>query len=150
MSTAPSPPTHPERQYVWLVLAAVAAFALWQSLGFGLGTRASVGSGVFPVALAAIILVISMLGFLFPAPDETEPLATRPLLAAAGGVAAFILLIEWAGLVPSVVATMVTAYLGQTERGFPAFLLYAGLFAGAAWVLFAQVLNVPVALIGPR
>ncbi|WP_274629906.1 tripartite tricarboxylate transporter TctB family protein [Arvimicrobium flavum] len=136
------------RNPVWLILAFAGSVAFWLALDFGIGTAANIGSGIFPLAFAAIIVVISLRSYAVPVEEEAEPWALRPLVAVAGAVLLFILLVEQVGLFPTIVVSMLVAYAGQVERNYWAFLLFAAAFAAAVWLIFVYALSVPLQFIG--
>ena len=144
MASTENPTSKPHRNPIWLVLAALGTGAFWLALDFGFGSAANIGSAVFPLALSGIVVAISAWSFAFPRPEAAPPLAWRPLLTVSGSVILFILLIERAGMFPTVVLCMLLAYAAQTERGYPVFVAYAAIFAAGAWVLFSYLLGMPV------
>ncbi len=73
----------------------------------------------------------------------TLPPAVRPSLAVAGSIATFALLIEHAGLVPAVTATVIVASLGENERRIRRTLTLSVCLAAAAWLLFVGLLDQP-------
>lgn len=143
-----APPRPPRRNPAWLIIAAFGALALWQATGMRMGSARNVGAGVFPLALSGLIVALSLIAFALPPRDRPARLDLRPFLAVTGAVVAFIALVDTAGFVPAVVASMLAAYAGQSEGGYPGFIAYALVFAGACWVLFAWALGIPFRLIG--
>ena len=132
----------------WLILAAAGSASFWFALDFGLGTATSIGSGVFPLTLSGIIVLLSLYSLIFGGSEGSpEPLAWRPLVAVAGSVVLFIVLVERLGMFPTVLLSMLVAYSWQTEGGYGAFVLYAVMFASGAWLLFTYLLRVPVPFI---
>jgi hypothetical protein len=144
----PIPQRPPRRNPVWLIIAAFGALALWQATGMRTGSARNVGAGVFPLALSGIIVGLSLIAFVLPPRDRPARLDLRPFLAVTGSVVVFIALVDTAGFVPAVVLSMLTAYAGQSEGGYPGFLAYALVFAVACWALFAWALGIPFRLIG--
>lgn len=135
------------RNSIWLALAACGAVAFWLALDFGLGTARNIGSGIFPLALSALMIVISVVSFLFPRAETSEPFSLRPLLAVSGSVVLFIILVERTGMFPAILLSMLAAFLAQTKRDYRPFLIYAAVFAAGVWFIFAYALGVPVAFV---
>lgn len=137
----------------WAVLGLCGAAAFVIALGFGHGQGPRIGSAAFPLALSAGIVLVSLWGLgaaIAGAEDEPSTLQLRPLLAVSGAVVFFILAIDRAGILPATVGSMVIAYLGQTERRFAGFLLFAVLFALSVWIVFTVGLGLPVGAFGGR
>lgn len=141
------------RQVTWGALALIGAAAFLMALGFGWGDGPRIGSAPVPALLAAGLAAVAVWGVLTPAtgddggPSDTAP-EWRPFGAVAAGVVLFILTVDWLGLIPAVLACMAAAYLGQTERRYAGFLLYAVPFAVGVWALFSLGLGLPVPAFG--
>jgi hypothetical protein len=75
------------------------------------------------------------------------PLALRSCLAVAGSVLTFALLIERAGLLPAIVATVVVGSLGEAQRRIRRTLILSVCLAAAAWLLFVGFLDQPFSAI---
>ncbi len=147
----PEPSADPlkvRRHPIWLILALGGASTFWLATGYGHGSLVRIGSGILPMALSVAIIMLSLWSFAFPRDEDQAPFALRPFVAVVLAVIFFILLIERLGMVPTVVITMLTAYLGQVQRNFLPFLLYAVLFAFAAGLLFSVALTLPIPLFG--
>jgi hypothetical protein len=74
--------------------------------------------------------------------------AVRPWLAVVGGVLSFALLIETAGLIPSVIVTVLIASRGSGETPLRQALLFGVCLALGMSVLFVMVLGQALPLIG--
>lgn len=134
------------KDLAWPLLAAFAAVVFYVAWGYDLGTPAQIGAGAYPLALSAIIFLIAVYSSVFhrPGSEGAAPIAFRPLIAIAASVATFVLIIDHLGMIPSVVATMVIAYLGQAVGRYRSFIAYAAVFAVCAWGLFSYALNMPL------
>lgn len=77
----------------------------------------------------------------------TRPPALRSCLAIAGSVLTFALLIEHAGLLPAVIATVLVASLGDVQRRLRRTLILSVCLAAAVWLLFVGFLDQPFAAI---
>ncbi len=129
----------------WIFLAALGAatsFIAYTSLS--MGTAINVGSAVYPLILSGIILVLSLHGVIFGDRRDPHALNMRGFAGVVGSVVVFILAIEHIGMVPTVVASMLVAYAGQSQGGYRFFLVYAALFGLATWLLFTFALGLPV------
>jgi hypothetical protein len=72
----------------------------------------------------------------------------RAALAVIGSVVCFALLIETAGLIPAVLATVVVASRGSRDTPLREAVLFGICLAVAMSVLFVVLLNQPLAIIG--
>lgn len=124
------------------ILGATTSFIAFTSLS--MGTVINVGSAVYPLILSGIILVISLHGVIFGDSQDPHGLDIRGFAGVVGAVVVFIALIEHIGMVPTVVASMLVAYAGQSRGGYWFFIVYAALFALATWLLFTFALGLPV------
>ena len=77
----------------------------------------------------------------------TVPQGLRSCLAIAGSVLAFAWLIEPAGLLPAVMATVVVASLGDVERRTRRTLILSVCLAAAVWLVFVVLLDQPFSAI---
>jgi hypothetical protein len=142
------------RYLTWAVLGTcgIAAFAI--ALGFGHGSGPRIGSAAFPLAISGGIVLVSAWGLVAAiaggGEEEATALRPRPLLAITAAILFFILTIDRFGILPATVGSMIVAYLGQTERRYAGFLIYAVLFAGAVWLVFTVGLGLPVGAFGGR
>lgn len=138
------------RIVTWSALALLGGAAFFLALQFERGYGPQIGSAQVPLVMAGGLVLVAGLGLL-TSPDEAEaPIALRPFLAVTGGVLAFVLTVDWLGLIPAALLTMLASYLGQTERAYLGFGLFALLFALGVWLLFSVGLGMPVAAFGGR
>ncbi|WP_291297113.1 tripartite tricarboxylate transporter TctB family protein [Elioraea sp.] len=143
-----------------LLLAAlgIAALAIAQGQPFRLaGGRP--GPGFLPALLAGALMGLGVLHALLAAsirrPDQTpdRPQGGSELrvgLALSGAVAAFALLLPWAGFLPAAWATGSLALAAAPGLRPAAVLAGGGVLAGLAAGLFLAGLGLPTPLIGPR
>jgi hypothetical protein len=132
------------------MVAVCGAFVLL-ARDYGIGRLARIGPGFYPFTFGLIGMALGGLiiagAFLSPAGSEV-PLRWRPLLFVSCGVAAFGLLIEPAGLLPSVlVSTIVTALADREARPVGTAVLALVLTAGV-WLVFVKLLGLPIPLFG--
>ncbi len=130
-----------------LFLLLVATIALVATRKLSHGTAADMGPGYMP---RAISVVLAGFGLFFAGRGLLRPhvgIATvmlRPLLAIAAAVAAFALLAERAGLAVAALATILLAGLATKESRLWESLGFGIVLAGAAVLLFVQVLKLPI------
>jgi len=128
-------------------LAIVAGLAvIWVGTGYEVGTARRMGPGWFPVALGGLMAGLGLLLALVTLrrDDPCERGELRPLMAVGGGIAAFALLLERAGLVPAVLALVLVSGLGGGRLGLGAQLLLAGVLAGLSLLIFRLGLGLPL------
>jgi putative tricarboxylic transport membrane protein len=77
----------------------------------------------------------------------TLPPAVRACAAVAGSVVTFAWLVERAGLLPAVVATVLVASMGAAQRRFRRALTLAVCLAAGLWLLFVVFLEQPFSAI---
>jgi len=137
------------------VLAGAAMFAICAAFvivawGYGIGTPARMGPGFFPFVfgLAGAGLAVAVVIRAFFAPDSLrEDPHWRAAGFVIGGVVAFGLLIETAGLGPAVfVATVISAYADREARLKGTLILAIGL-AVATWLIFVYLLGLSIPFI---
>ncbi len=131
-----------------LLLAALGAYAAWESLKLPLGSFSDPGPGYFPLALAALLAAFGLLvGFFGGASASLGALRWREGRHAAAivGAGAFAALAIEALGYRVTVAVMLVFLLGVVERKpLPAVAaVAAGLSLGSYW-LFAGLLRVPL------
>ena len=130
--------------YAGALVALLGAGAIQQGAQYGIGGLSSMGSGFFPVALGAALVVSGCLMALFATPAAGE--AARPdwrgAAAIAGAVALFMALANTAGLAPAIFACVFTGAMGtRATPAKEALALAAGVTAFGV-LLFSFVLKV--------
>jgi hypothetical protein len=133
------------RRLSWIFLAILGvatSFIAYTSLS--MGTVTNVGSAVYPLILSGLIIVIALYVLIVGDKEEPHAVNMRGFTGVVASVVVFIAAIEHIGLIPTVVASMVVAYAGQTQDGYRFFLVYASLFAVATWLLFTLALGLPL------
>lgn len=136
-----------------LAVVAIGVIALVQASGYEAGSLRQIGPAVFPaclgllmILLGAIILVGDLRSLKAGRTDETlsAPVPWRGLVFVLGGIAAFAVLLEPAGLVPAIVAGVTLSSFADRELSLmAAFLLAAGL-ALACSLVFIHFLKLPL------
>lgn len=136
------------RYVTWLLLGLCGGAAFILALDFGYGSGPRIGSAVFPLVLSAGLVLVSFWGLIAGRDEVRAYFAPRPFVAVSASVLVFILTVDRIGIIPSTVFAMLVAYLGQAERGYLAFLVYALVFAAAIWALFSLGLGLPIPAFG--
>lgn len=134
-----------------LVLLAICGTFVFMSMGYGLGRPARIGAGFFPflfgIAGMAIAVMIILRAIRIPAdPDELLPIQARSLLFICGGLVAFVLLIERAGLGPAVFAATVISAMADREARVFGTLVLSGVLVVSIWLIFVYILGMPIRL----
>jgi hypothetical protein len=112
-----------------LLLIAVAAFALWTSRTYPVGSAANMGPGYFPRAMCWIIIalgVILIAGNLrrpLELPDFPEALKFRPVFFVTAAYVAFAFTLKPLGLLPATLVLIVIASFAVPKRSLSELLL---------------------------
>ena len=145
----------PERPYdpldilggaITISLGLVASFI---SMGYPMGSIASIGPGVFPLALGIILIVLGVaitIGGL-TRPGHAPSVNLRAIAGVLAGIVAFAVLVGSAGLVPAIIACVICSRL--SEPGFrPISILVLGLALSAlCWAIFVFALGLPISIL---
>lgn len=129
-----------------VMLAICAAFVI-VAWGYGIGTPARMGPGFFPFSFGLVGMGLA-LAIILRAFVVSDGLKEAPHWRSAcfviGGVIAFGLLIETAGLGPAVfVSTIISAYADREARLKGTLVLAVGL-AAATWLVFVYLLGLSI------
>jgi hypothetical protein len=128
-----------------LLLAVGAAFC-YHALTLGVGTARVMGAGYFPMLAGGFLILTAVLTLLagIRSPETVERPPWRSVAAVIAGVAAFIAVVPWFGLLPAIVATVLLAAGGDPQsRPVSALLLALGLATGA-WLVFLLGLGLSI------
>jgi hypothetical protein len=132
-----------------LVMLAVGAFVLVESGNYSRGSLLRMGPGYFPTMLGAILLMIGalMLVASFFARAETIVRPDVRALACIGlGLALFAFIVPRFGLAPALALLVpTTASASPLSRPIPVLVLTCVLI-GFAWLIFIELLSLPVPL----
>lgn len=138
----------PER-IVALSLFALGVVFLLRARDYGIGDPYEMGPGYFPAVLGATLCIISVLiALIHRKGDAGEAVAWRPMLMIAGGMVAFILAMPRIGLAPALFLSTVLVSRADREMTVAQSLAVASFMAGGAWLLFIQVLGLPIPALG--
>ena len=134
------------------IFLALGIFFGVQSLGLDLGTAFRMGPGFFPLALAAVLILLGVIVFAHALRFEGEPvgaIAWRGMLFILPAPIFFGLTVRGLGFVPSIVLTSLIACFASTRmRVLPATLLSAVVTAFCTWV-FLKGLGLSFRMFGP-
>ncbi len=144
-----------------LTLLALGLFCAWYAQDYQFGTLRRIGPGFFPVALGVLMACLGAaiaVSGLVSAPTETERFEPRPAIAVLAAIMAFALLLRPAGMVPATVALALLATLADARLRLPFGLALAAGLTLLGWLIFVQLLGLPMqpfssrflALIGAR
>ncbi len=138
----------PER-IVAIVLFALGVIFLLRARAYGIGTPQQMGPGYFPAVLgAAICLLAALIGLTHRHCATGQPVAWRSLAMVGGGIFALILVMPNFGLVPALfLCTLIVSRADRHTTSVQAAIVASGLAAGA-WLLFIQVLGLPIPTFG--
>lgn len=133
------------------IVMGIAAVVL--SHGYGLGTLANMGPGLFPLILGIVLIGLGIVSGLEGGLNSGGPIgriAWWPLLCVVASIVVFGLLVTTAGFGPAVVALALVAFAGNPRPRFSlgavAVLLAMSVFA---ILLFVLLLRLPYPLLGP-
>jgi putative tricarboxylic transport membrane protein len=130
-----------------LMFIGIAAFGLWVSRNYPIGTAWRMNTGYVPRLLCWILMGLGAIVFLQglrerdgiePAPDPARSVWTqlRPILVVTAGLIAFGVMLERLGLVLSILLLVVIASFATRELKFWETLAAAGCLIVMTWTIF--------------
>ena len=141
------------------LVAAIAVVALMAASALGFGSLAEIGPGLFPVALAVLLLVLSLVlvgvGVLNGSGEDQQvpgPEALRSLVAILAALVAFSLTIKGSGFIPALGVTGATplailiAGFASRETRWLDLVLFALVLTTFCALLFRFLLGLPLPL----
>jgi hypothetical protein len=130
-----------------LFVAAVGAYVLRSSLGFGIGTAVRMGAGYVPMLLGGAALLLGALIFVSGVASRgTAPrVAWKPFAAVTAGLLTFYLLVDDAGLIPAIMALTGVSSLADEDIRLRERLALVVLTSLGGWLIFAVGLGLPIA-----
>ena len=132
-----------------LSIIAVGAYGAWEATTFPLGHLNRMGPGYFPLCLGILLIALGV-GILLvegrsaQEQEERPPVRLRALLFVAAGISAFGFLIEWAGLLPAVVAAVLISALADRSNRPTSVLVLAAALSVFCVAVFIEILGVPM------
>ncbi|SMO86560.1 tripartite tricarboxylate transporter TctB family protein [Paracoccus laeviglucosivorans] len=134
-----------------LGIAIVGAGFSLASMRYGVGSLTTMGAGFFPFAVGVVTTLIGLAVFgnaLRETGEAIERPELRSVLFVAASVVIFALMIDKAGMVPTIlVCGTVCAIADRQNSVLQGALLSAGLAAGI-WLVFVKLLGMPIPVLG--
>lgn len=133
-----------------ILLAGVGGFVVMHGISFELGTLSNMGPGFFPVALGAILILLSALIYVFSSPTQddaqiqassTSPAQWRGRACIVAGIVAFIIIGKSFGFVPASFALVFLSALGDREHNLLTAFGLAGFITVVGTVIFSWALG---------
>jgi hypothetical protein len=132
-----------------LITIAIGAGVIVTAADYGMGTPRRMGPGFFPVVLGGLMCLVGGLILLGAIRERTRlpHIAWRPLIIMPAAILVFALLLPRFGLAPAGIVTVLIA--GMAQGGLPSrgVMALALVLVPLVWLLFAQLLGVPVPFI---
>jgi hypothetical protein len=128
------------------LLFTLGAWFLFRSLQMHVGTSTAMGPGYYPMLAAGALIALSLIiaGSSLFRPGDIPEVSWRPLVSVCASILSFGIVMDFLGLMPAIVSTVVIASLAdRRSRILPTLLLAAGLCV-AAYVLFISLLGMPM------
>jgi hypothetical protein len=123
-----------------LLTVAIGVFAVAQGAAYSLGSLTRIGPGFFPAVIGAAMILLGIAIVAEGRRRDAEPIqrpAYLSLLAVLGGIAAFALLIERAGLVPAAAALVMISSLASPRPRLLPILVLAATVSAFSVLVFA-------------
>ncbi|WP_457580762.1 tripartite tricarboxylate transporter TctB family protein [Ensifer canadensis] len=138
--------------FAGIIVSATGVFALAEALRYPMGTLKRMGPGFYPAAIAVALIVFG-LGIIFFEGRLKDALAperphVRGLLTVLPAIAVFAVLIESAGMIPAVFASVMMSTRAEPELSLRNAVLLAIGLSMFATLVFVYGLSVPVQAIG--
>lgn len=129
-----------------MLLIAIGGYVAVSALGFGLGSASRMGAGYYPfiLGLTTLFVGISIAVVGLREPGTLPTASPRTFLFVIGGLCAFALLVERAGLIPAIWALVGLSALADREISAGEIVAVAAVASGAAWVVFVVLLRLPL------
>jgi hypothetical protein len=138
---------NPRDFYAGLIFVAFGVVALAMVQAYAIGTAARMGPGYFPRLLGILLVVgggIQALIGLRSKPEFAVEWHWRPLFTLLIGVALFIVMTPWLGLIAAALVMSFVASAASREFRWQEALLVGVILGGAATALFVWGLGVPL------
>ena len=133
-----------------LLMLAIGLATVWQATSYDIGSLRRMGPGYFPLGLGVILGVtgvILMLTAKVPAaPASRLAPEWRGWLCICAGIAAFVVLGQFGGLIPATFAVVFISALGDRQNTVPGAALLGVVMTAACVLIFWWLLQVPFPL----
>lgn len=123
-----------------------AVVALYAVTHHDLGTFSQMGTGMFPMALGLILILLGVL-IILPAlfqPGEIKSIDARPILAVIAALGAFPLMLSRFGFLPAVAATVILSTFAEDRIGIWGRLVLTVAICALTYVIFIIGFRLPV------
>ncbi|WP_166507169.1 tripartite tricarboxylate transporter TctB family protein [Frigidibacter mobilis] len=130
-----------------LGVAAIGSVFALGALRFGTGSLTEMGAGYFPFATGVITMLLGLAVFLGDLLKPSAPIprpAVRAFLFVAASVVVFALTIDRLGLLPAVILCGTISALADPGTKLHEAVLLATALAGGIWLVFVQLLGMPI------
>lgn len=131
-----------------LMMVAAGLFFFVGAFDYGIGTISRMRPGFVPLSLGAVLTLLGLAlaaSACLPRWGSTSsafpPLSARFVLAVAGSIGAFALIIERFGLVPAVLVTTAIAACGDRDARWLGTLVLVATMAVGTWLIFRAGLD---------
>lgn len=135
-----------------IIYLAAALFGLIVGSDYSMGRAGQMGPGYFPIILSSLLLMFGVVTLIraFVVPGESVTgFATKPVLLIVGSVVIFALLVERAGFIIAMFASILMSASASREFRLEwRSILGLVLFITTCALLFVKALGVPMPLIG--
>lgn len=132
---------------IFLLVFPVGVYSLVEGLQYGLGPINRIQAGAFPAAIGIVLMGLSILVLTTSRPSthsETEPVSLRGIVFVGAAMLAFMVLIQRAGLVPTIfVVTLISGLADRSVKPLHLGLLATG-SAALCWLIFVILLGLPI------
>jgi len=135
-----------------LMFLAWGLFALFVGSDYPLGRAGRVGPGYVPRLLGFLLCGIGLLLALrspWTAQEADTTVAWRPLLLIIGSVLLFAALLNTAGLIVAIIASVGVANFAAPDNGWRTGLVLGLVMSAFAWALFVRALGLPIPVFMP-
>ena len=129
-----------------ILLVIVGVYVSVSAMGFGLGSASRMGAGYYPLMLGlTAVLVGAGITVIGLRETGTAPgAALRTFFLVVGGLCAFALLVERAGLMPAIWALVGFSALADREISLIEVVAVAAFVSVGAWLVFVVLLRLPL------
>lgn len=127
-------------------LVLLGAFVAISAFGFGLGTASRMGAGYYPLLLgiSAILVGIAIVAIGWNQNTENPRFERYTFLFVIGGLTAFVLLVERAGLIPAIWGLVGLACMADRNISVKEIVGLALVTSIVGWLVFVLLLQLPL------
>jgi hypothetical protein len=127
-------------------LVLLGAFVAISAFGFGLGTASRMGAGYYPLLLgiSAILVGIAIIATGLNQKTENPRFERYTFLFVIGGLTAFVLLVERAGLMPAIWGLVGLACMADKDISVKEIVGLALVTSIVGWLVFVLLLQLPL------